>query len=130
MRLFLKAVICLTCTLILYSCQNVQSGRYREAFRPQYNFSPEKKWMNDPNGLVYLDGEYHLLYQYYPDSTVWDPMHWGHAISHDLISWKHLPIALYPDSLGFIFSGSAVTDIENSSGFRNNDKSPLVAIFI
>jgi fructan beta-fructosidase len=85
--------------------------------------------MNDPNGMVYLDGEYHLFYQYYPDSTVWGPMHWGHAVSSDLVNWEELPIALYPDSLGYIFSGSAVWDRENTSGLGTADNPPLVAIF-
>ena len=85
--------------------------------------------MNDPNGLVYYNGVYHLFYQYYPDSTVWGPMHWGHATSTDLIRWTHRPIALYPDSLGYIFSGSAVADINNTSGFGKDGKIPLVAVF-
>ena len=97
---------------------NSKLDYYQEQYRPQYHFSPETSWMNDPNGMVYLDGEYHLFYQYYPDSTVWGPMHWGHAVSSDLIHWQHLPIALYPDSLGYIFSGSAVVDIKNSSGLE------------
>lgn len=102
------------------------SSYYQEEYRPQFHFSPESMWMNDPNGMVYLDGEYHLFYQYYPDSTVWGPMHWGHAVSQDMIYWKHLPIALYPDSLGYIFSGSAVIDKENTAGFGKN---AMVAIF-
>ncbi len=73
---------------------------YTEQFRPQFHFTPEEKWMNDPNGLVYHQGVYHLFYQYYPDDIVWGPMHWGHAISKDMISWEHKPIALYPDELG------------------------------
>lgn len=72
--------------------------------------------MNDPNGMVYLDGEYHLFYQYYPDSTIWGPMHWGHAVSMDLLHWEHLPVALEPDSIGYIFSGSAVYNSLNTSG--------------
>jgi len=100
-----------------------------EEYRPTYHFTPESGWMNDPNGLIYLDGEYHLFYQHYPDSTVWGPMHWGHAVSTDLINWEPLPIALYPDSLGYIFSGSAVLDTENSSGLGTAETPPMVAIF-
>ena len=90
---------------------------YLEKYRPQYHFSPDLAWMNDPNGMVYYDGKYHLFYQYYPDSTVWGPMHWGHAISTDLVHWQHMPIVLYPDSLGYIFSESAVVDWKNTTGF-------------
>lgn len=75
----------------------------QEPYRPSIHFTPKANWMNDPNGLVYYKGNYHLFYQYYPDAKVWGPMHWGHAVSKDLINWQHLPIALYPDSLGYIF---------------------------
>jgi fructan beta-fructosidase len=102
---------------------------YTEPHRPQIHFSPEEHWMNDPNGMVYYKGTYHLFYQYYPNGTKWGPMHWGHATSKDLIHWQHQPIALYPDSLGYIFSGSAVVDVNNTSGFGKNGKTPLVAIF-
>src|SRR6478735_7848163 len=102
---------------------------YNEPHRPQVHFSPQANWMNDPNGMVYFNNQYHLFYQYYPDSTVWGPMHWGHATSKDMISWEHQPIALYPDTLGYIFSGSAVADINNTSGFGKDGKTPLVAIF-
>lgn len=106
-----------------------KNGYYKEKYRPQFHFSPEEKWMNDPNGMVYFEGEYHLFYQYYPDSTVWGPMHWGHAVSTDLVHWEHLPIALYPDSLGYIFSGSAVYDSLNTSSLGTKENPPLIAIY-
>ena len=102
---------------------------YKEAFRPQLHFSPREKWTNDPNGLVYYQGVYHLFFQYYPGDIIWGPMHWGHATSRDLIHWRQQPIALYPDSLGYIFSGSAVVDSNNTTGFGKNGRIPLVAIF-
>jgi fructan beta-fructosidase len=102
---------------------------FGELHRPQYHFTPETGWMNDPNGLVYHDGIYHLFYQHYPHATVWGPMHWGHAVSTDMVHWEHKPIALYPDEKGMIFSGSAVVDKNNTSGFGNDGEVPLVAIY-
>jgi fructan beta-fructosidase len=101
--------------------------RYTEPYRPQFHFSPAANWTNDPNGLVYYQGEYHLFYQYYPEDIVWGPMHWGHAVSPDLIHWTHLPIALYPDKIGEIWSGSAVADVHNTSGLVPGGG--LIAIF-
>ena len=101
----------------------------KEAFRPVFHFTPEKHWMNDPNGMVYYQGEYHLFYQHNPDSSVWGPMHWGHAISKDMVNWQHQEIKLFPDEHGTIFSGSAIVDWQNSSGFGSKDNPPLVAIF-
>jgi len=100
-----------------------------QMYRPLIHFTPKEKWMNDPNGLVNFNGVYHLFYQHNPNSSVWGPMHWGHSTSKDLIHWKHEPIALFPDSIGTIFSGSAVVDKKNTSGFGKKGEMPLVAIF-
>lgn len=104
---------------------------YTEKFRPQYHYSPERNWMNDPNGLVYYEGEYHLFYQHTPFATQpdFEKMHWGHAVSSDLIYWEELPPALPPGEDGSIFSGSAVVDHHNTSGFFDEDGSGLVAIY-
>jgi fructan beta-fructosidase len=98
-------------------------------YRPLIHFTPAAHWMNDPNGMVYINGTYHLFFQYHPNSSVWGPMHWGHASSTDLFNWKEQPIAIYPDSIGMIFSGSAVVDKDNTSGFGIGGGAPLVAIF-
>lgn len=108
---------------------NMGNISYHELYRPQYHFTPPKNWNNDPNGLVYYKGEYNMFYQYYPGGMEWGPMHWGHAESTDLLHWKNLPIALYPDSLGYIFSGSAVVDKDNTAGFQKGNEKTLVAIF-
>ncbi|AXY72729.1 glycoside hydrolase family 32 protein [Paraflavitalea soli] len=112
-------------------CAEAQTdtGLYKELYRPQLHFSPKAHWMNDPNGMVYNKGIYHLFFQYYPDGSTWGPMHWGHATSPDMLHWKEQAIALYPDSLGYIFSGSAVVDEKNTSGFGKKGQAPLVAIF-
>jgi fructan beta-fructosidase len=115
---------------VLFNNTNAQAVRaMNENHRPLIHFSPKEKWMNDPNGMLFYKGIYHLFFQYYPDSTIWGPMHWGHATSNDLFHWKQQPIALYPDTLGYIFSGSAVADINNTSGLGINGKGPLVAVF-
>jgi levanase/fructan beta-fructosidase len=98
-------------------------------YRPNIHFTPQKNWMNDPNGMFYHKGKYHLYFQHNPNSNVWGPMHWGHATSENLIHWDEHPIALYPDKLGTIFSGSAVVDLENTSGFGSIENPPIVAIF-
>jgi sucrose-6-phosphate hydrolase SacC (GH32 family) len=105
------------------------SGYYSEPFRPQYHFTPEKNWMNDPNGLVYYKGEYHLFYQYNPFGDKWGHMSWGHAVSADMVHWKHLPLALPEADNVMIFSGSAVVDWHNTSGFGQDGQPPMVAIY-
>jgi fructan beta-fructosidase len=100
-----------------------------ELYRPNFHFTPKKGWMNDPNGMFYADGYYHLYFQHYPEKNVWGPMHWGHAISKDMIKWEEQPIAIYPDKEKYIFSGSAVVDTHNTSGFGIGGKAPIVAIY-
>ncbi len=124
----MKRIVLLGCLLACLKA-GISQDHQIEPHRPQFHFSPGEKWMNDPNGMLYHKGVYHLFYQYYPDSTVWGPMHWGHATSKDLVYWQHQPVALYPDSLGYIFSGSAVVDSKNTSGFGKDGQIPLVAIF-
>ena len=89
----------------------------KDNYRPVYHHSPAFGWMNDPNGMVYHDGVYHLFYQHYPYGTYWSDMHWGHATSTDLIHWEQHPIALFPDEYGYMFSGSIVVDEKNTAGF-------------
>lgn len=112
------------------------AGRtYREAHRPQLSYSPARNWMNDPNGLLYHDGEYHMFYQYNPNGDLWGDMSWGHAVSRDLVHWTELPVALQveKDAQGALtqsfYSGSAVVDHGNSSGLGSNGQAPMVAIY-
>ena len=96
--------------------------------RPGFHFAPARNWMNDPNGLVYYDGEYHLFYQYNPHGDRWGHMSWGHAVSRDLVSWQQLPVAI-PETEVMAFSGSAVIDWNNSSGFGRDGKPAMVAVY-
>jgi len=117
----------LTPTLTL-NAQTAERTFYNETHRPQFHYTPQKNWMNDPNGMIYLDGEYHLFYQHDNYDKVFSNMSWGHAVSTDLVHWKELPKAIVPDNdgLGMIFSGSAVLDKNNSAGFGAN---ALVAFY-
>lgn len=117
------------CLQVFFQANAQQDSIDEKLYRPQFHFTPPQHWMNDPNGMFYLNGVYHLYYQHNPFASIWGPMHWGHATSKDLIHWEHQPIALFPDSMGTIFSGSIVVDHNNTSGFGKNGKAPVVAIF-
>jgi fructan beta-fructosidase len=100
-----------------------------DLYRPKFHFTPAKNWINDPNGLVYFEGEYHLFFQFNPFGNSWGHMSWGHAVSTDLVHWQHLPVAI-PETSGIMaFSGCAVVDWHNSSGFGVNGQPPLVIVF-
>ncbi|MCY0976657.1 glycoside hydrolase family 32 protein [Chryseobacterium wangxinyae] len=129
-----KIISTLIIAATFYSGLNAQSDSKtseEQLYRPNYHFTPQKGWMNDPNGMFYLNGTYHLFFQYTPFQSVPDfsKMHWGHAISKDLIKWEELAPALAYDEKGAIFSGSAVVDKDNTSGFGDGKNIPVVAIF-
>ena len=104
-------------------------GSYQQTYRPQFHFSPREHWTNDPNGVVYFDGEYHLFYQYNPYGDVWGHMSWGHAVSRDLLHWQELPVALREENGIMMFTGSTVVDEHNTSGFCLDAKPCLVAVY-
>jgi len=129
----MKKIISLSIIMsLLFSvfAQKKNDSLYKEKYRPQFHFTPAINWTNDPNGLVYYKGEYHLFYQHNPFGNVWGHMSWGHAISKDLVHWKQLPIAIREENGVMIFSGSCVIDEKNTSGFaKNSSQTPMVAIY-
>lgn len=105
------------------------SSNNKNPYKLSYHFSSAKNWINDPNGLVYYNGKYHLFYQYNPFGNTWGHMSWGHAVSTDLLHWKYLPVALKEGNNIMIFSGSAVADVDNTSGLGSAENPPMVAIY-
>lgn len=134
--IFIFIFIILFCLTIFSFSFGKNKNYYNEVYRGNYHYSPQKGWANDPNGLVYFDETWHMFYQYYPDDVKWGPMHWGHATSKDLLTWKEEEIALFPgddkakgDKKRYIFSGSAVVDSENTSGFFDSKEGGIVLIY-
>jgi fructan beta-fructosidase len=124
----MKRLIALFITAITLNAA-AQEATYKEQYRPQFHFSPAVNWTNDPNGLVYFNGNYHIFYQHNPFGIQWGHMSWGHAISKDLIHWQNLPVAIPEENGVMIFSGTCVADEKNTSGFGKNGIVPLVAVY-
>jgi fructan beta-fructosidase len=129
------AILCLSATLALCNSACCEEGKrtplYQEAYRPQFHFTPKVGWMNDPNGMLFYKGEYHLFYQCDPDrpNNPCGIKLWGHAVSRDMLDWTQLATAIEPDSLGSIWSGSGVVDWNNTTGFQTGPEKPLVCIY-
>ncbi|MGB8260689.1 MAG: glycoside hydrolase family 32 protein [Terracidiphilus sp.] len=132
MRIRLFAASCLL-ALLAFACSprpgRAQAQSNSSLYRPAFHFSPQRNWINDPAGLVFDGGEYHLFYQYNPQGDLWGHMSWGHSVSRDLLNWQELPVALAEENGVGVFTGSAVLDAANTSGFGANGIAPLVAIF-
>ncbi len=125
-KIFFQAIILLCIAIIA----KAQTKPYTEKYRPRFHFTPKTNWTNDPNGLVFYKGQYHLFYQHNPFGNVWGHMSWGHAISTDLVHWKHSPLAIPEENKVMIFSGSAVIDEHNTSKLATKPgEIPMVAIY-
>ena len=125
----MKVLIFSLCFAYSFAAIAQTNFSYKEQYRPRFHFSPAINWCNDPNGLVYNNGTYHLFYQHNPFGNVWGHMTWAHAVSKDLVHWKHLPIAIPEENGIMIFSGTCVVDKNNTSGFGKNGKVPMVAVY-
>jgi fructan beta-fructosidase len=123
--------LCCAIAAVASSCAGLARAQdlYREQYRPQFHFTPEKNWMNDPNGLVHFYKKFHLFYQYNPEGDKWGHMSWGHAVSEDLVHWEHQPLALKEEDGIMIFSGSAVLDLFKSTQLVHDGSPPVVAIY-
>src|SRR5678816_4277924 len=117
----MKTIVIIICLFICEELPAQNMTFYWECYRPQFHFTPAIHWMNDPNGLVYHKGEYHLFYQFNPFGNRWGHMSWGHSVSKDLVHWQHLPLAIPESKDTMIFSGSCVIDKNNTSGFAKQD---------
>ncbi len=128
-----RATLAVLALLFAMGTAALAQDSYNQPWRPQYHFTPSHNFMNDPNGMVFYKGEYHLFYQYNPQGQVWGHMSWGHAVSTDMVHWQHLPLAIPEDPNYMIYSGAAVVDWNNSSGLckstDSRDKSCLIAIY-
>jgi sucrose-6-phosphate hydrolase SacC (GH32 family) len=135
MHTYTNVVLAVAALSLTAGSASAASAPYSEPFRPQFHYTPAKNWMNDPNGLVYYKGEYHLFYQYNPLGNEWGNMSWGHAVSPDLLHWSELPVALKAetnangDVTQMFFSGSAVVDEKNTSGLGTPGTPPMVAVY-
>jgi fructan beta-fructosidase len=123
----LLSAACLS--VLAFGAAKPDAAGFDQPYRPQFHFSPQEHWTNDPNGLVYFEGEYHLFFQYNPFGDIWGHMSWGHAVSPDLIHWTQLPVALPEENGIMIFTGSTVIDQHNTSGFCANGRPCMVAIY-
>src|SRR5689334_21569355 len=120
---------CSACLFLLMLALAAVQTDYQERYRPKVHFSPREHWTNDPNGLVYFHGEYHLFFQFNPFGDQWGHMSWGHAVSADLLHWRELPVALPEKEGEMVFTGSVVVDTSNTSSFCAAGKECLVAIY-
>jgi sucrose-6-phosphate hydrolase SacC (GH32 family) len=122
-------IIMIVSLFAAWSPLGAQQQTYDQPYRPQIHFSPERNWTNDPNGLVFYHGEYHLFFQYNPLGDTWGHMSWGHAVSRDLVHWRELPVAIPEESGVMIFTGSVVIDHNDTSGLCKPAKECLVAVY-
>ena len=128
-RSLLAATAVLSGLALIASSPATADTLYHEQYRPQFHFTPAQNWMNDPNGLIWYKGQYHLFFQYNPSGNTWGNMSWGHAVSSDLVHWQQLPVAIPQDADEMVFSGSVVLDKDNSSGLGTRADPPLVAVY-